>query len=242
MKNKNYFAVLSMIALAVSIGSIARAETDVVATSTIEIAASPVVKTDTGLSTGTKVKAEKETYRTEAEAKRIQLKAEMQVNQDKIQKEREESRLEIQDKKAELKTQLEKKRNNQLEQIKMRAVKKITAAIARLKNMQTRLESRIAKLDIAKVDTVSAKASLALSKQKLADAKVAIEAVKTITVTADMKTSEKVAKVKEAAKKVEVLLKESHQALVEAIASLKANKDAMRMEAKTDTTAEIKTN
>lgn len=227
MKNKNYFTTIAMLALVMSMGAATpvRAELDLNATTDAETTL-PVVSS-------------KESYKTEAETKRMQLKAEMRLNQDSLQKEREESRVELQNKKAELKGEIEKKRNNQIEQIKERAVKKITAAITRMENMQTRLESRIAKLDVKKVDTAQAKTSLAISKQKLADAKTAIESVKSIVTTADMKTADKVKAVKEAAKKVEVLLKESHKALVEAIVSLKADKDATQLETKTSTEEKV---
>jgi len=246
MKNKNYFALLTIFSLVFSFSSFtnfARAEDNESGESSVKENSINEDKKgdDSEISAGEKLKAEKDVFRKESEEKRAKLKETIKENRDKIQKEREDLRIEIKDKKAKLQIEIEKKRNNQIEQIKERAIKKITAAIVRLENMQARLETRIAKLDEKNIDTATAKASLMVSKQKIVDAKIAIENVKSIVTTIDMKVSEKVNLVKEAGKKVELLLKESHKSLVEAISNLKGNKDALKLDEKEKANLEIKT-
>lgn len=249
MKNKNYLALLTIFTLVFSIGSFAnfsraddeQEKTSVSAGDESEKSSENIKDVEDKISAGEKLKKEKDDIRKELEQKRNKIKETIKENQNKIQKEREDLRNEIKEKKDNLKIEIEKKRGNQIEQIKERTIRKITSAIARLENMQARLETRITKLEIKNINTTSAKASLAISKQKIVDAKLAIESIKDLVSTPEMKTSDKVKLVKEAGKKVEELLKESHKALVEAINNLKENKDAIKLDEKEKINTEIKT-
>ncbi len=189
-----------------------------------------------------KIKAEREAFKNNLEAKksefkdkkmaereafRAEIKAKQEEFKSKIDAERSAFKEEVEAKKAEFKANIAEKRSEFRAKAEEMMSKNFEAQTVNIERLQTRVSDEIEKLKAAGADTEKAVEYLAVSKQKLDEAKAKIAEVKALIPTTDSKvTVETFEKVKLGARDAKNLLKESHSNLVEALKTVKMIKVA----------------
>lgn len=167
-----------------------------------------------------KLREKERAFREKASSTRANLKEKAETAREKIQ-----------EKKTEFKNNFDARKIAILKRAAENTVRILHAAILRLEKIAVRIDSRIAKMEGNKIDVATAKANMIIARQKIADAKNALETAKTtigeIEISAKNASTtpnimgESNKKIKEQAKQVKESLKAAHAALVSVIKELK---------------------
>ena len=174
------------------------------------------------------LKDRREDFRNEMkvnrEAFREKIQAERKTFTDDLKTKRNAFMAEIKTKKKKFKTARTEVKKRFCEKAREMAAKRFEFAITQLEKFQTRVGEIIAKLEADSKDTTLATESLNLSKQKLEDAKVKLSEIKGLIPEGGCEnmTPEIFEKIKLLAREAKDLLKESREALRQAIKEIKS--------------------
>ncbi len=151
----------------------------------------------------------------------------------KVEERREEVRLRLEEQKTEVKTKFTKKRGDMMDKRLENLARQYEQAVSRIKDMQTRLDARIAKIGATGKDVTVAKDLLAKSRAELAIAETAGAQLKA-DLSAATTIEAKIALLKtgkDTLKEIGAHLKESKHFLTESISSLKGMSGKVKIEA-----------
>ena len=136
-----------------------------------------------------------------------------------------EAREKIKDERQNIKDQREERRREIAKKHFEQVVARMTAHIERLEKLATRIETRIGKIEATGRDMTKAKSNLAIGKTKIDSAKSALVSFKTsglstVDSLASTTPNNLLKSLKDSADVVEKLIREAHQALVDAVNSI----------------------
>lgn len=181
----------------------------------------------------TEVKEQKEVSKQKIETLRENIKNQIEVTREEAKKKMEALKNQIKGEKDKAKAEMKQKRI----EVREKALQKFDEAITRIKELEDKINSKIATFEAKGVETAEAKASIAIAETKLSEASVKIVEINALlALSTDQLTSEQKATLKTLTEETRVLLKEAHNALVEAVKSLRASVTLkLKAEASTDT-------
>ncbi len=169
-----------------------------------------VIEATIKTSTGETIKVP---VRAQVKSTKAEVKSEIETRKQELETKRAEV-------KAELKTEAKTRAANSIAKTIKKSSERLSAELRRFRDIQSKIETRLAKLEGQGADTRDARAVLAVAVTKLSAAETSINAIANVTISADDPRSSLDA-VKAAVRSAQDALKEAHKSLSDVLPAMK---------------------